>query len=246
MALPLRHLICVLLLGLTATRLSAQPAEPLAPPVRSTVVRFYYHAIADPAQGPSEPALRAFLKNQKSRFTLNVATHGYTEPMTYLGEGPLELYKETKNEKGTERKIVATIPLPPGLKGVLYIMTFSEGVYHFLPLPYSGDGMPTKQAKLINLCPESLAVKVGASQALVPARGEALLDATIAGLVLPITVARQVEGGWQMQVETTVPNLGAEDRPLFLLVPDSPAFNRVQLMQMGAMPVTAPSEAAAK
>ena len=71
-------------------------------------------------------------------------------------------------------------------------------------------------------------------------------EPTIGGLVLPITVARQVEGGWQMQVQTTVPNLGAEDRPLFLLVPDSPAFNRVQLMQMGAMPVTTPAESAAK
>jgi hypothetical protein len=179
MALSLRHLICVLLLGLTVTRISAQPADPVAPPVRSTVVRFYYHAIADPAQGPSEPALRAFLKNQKSRFTLNVATHGYTESMRYLGEGPLEVYKETKTEKGTERKIVATIPLPPGLKGVLYIMTFSEGVYHFLPLPYTGDGMRAKQAKVINLCPEALAVKVAEGNAMVAARGEAVLDATI-------------------------------------------------------------------
>ena len=246
MAISFRYLICVLLLGLTLPRLSSQPADPAAPPVRSTVVRFYYHAIADPAQGPSEPALRAFLQNQKSRITLNVATHGYTDAMKYFGEGPLELYTETKTEKGTERKVVATIPLPPSLKGVLYIITYSEGLYHFLPLPYSGDGMPAKQAKVINLCPESLAVKIAAAQTLVAAHGEAVLNAAIAGLVLPITVARQVEGGWQMQVETTVPNLGAEDRPLFLLVPDSPAFNRVQLMQMGAMPVSASSEGSAK
>ena len=189
MAISYRYLICVLLLGLTLPRLSSQPADPAAPPVRSTVVRFYYHAIAD-TQVPSEPALRAFLKNQKSRITLNVATHGYTDSLTYLGEGPLELYTETKTEKGTERKIVASIPLPPSLKGVLYIITYSEGLYHFLPMPYSGDGMPAKQAKVINLCPESLAIKIAASQALVPARGEVVLiedqlGITISELVSP-------------------------------------------------------------
>ena len=235
MAFSLRHLILGLLLGGSLASLTAQPS-PLAPPIRATVVRFYYYPTADPASGLREPSLKALLDNNKNREAIEVSPRSFSEAFTYYGEGPLVLYKEAKSDKGMVRKVVATVPLPPAQKGVLYILTYTAEGFQFLPIPYSSDGVPAKHVKVINLCPEPLAIKVAGSPALVPARGESILDGSEATLVLPIKVARQVGAEWQVLIETAVPGIKNEERLLYLFVPDSPAFHTVLMVQLGAMP----------
>jgi hypothetical protein len=237
MAISLRYLIFFLALNGTGATLIAQPLkEPLTQ--RATVVRFYYYSLTPPGANVAlnEPTLAANLDLLKTPARIEIEPSSSTNSMTYFGDGPLVLYNTVNTENGTTRKVVATVPLPPNQKGVLFFVTYIQGKYNFKPLPYSSDGVPSNHVKVINFCPVPLALQFESSQALIPANGEILMNVKDSKNVIRIKVARQMGDFWVTDISVMVPGIKEDERLLFLLLPDSPALNRVILLPMGELP----------
>jgi hypothetical protein len=167
---------------------------------------------------------------------IDVDRNSISQDITYLGTGPMILYKTEKTDQGTSRIVVATVPLPPKVKGVLYLVTYAKGTYRFKPIPFSAEDVPPNHVKILNLCPEPLAIKFASSQAVVPAQGEVAMDISTAGKSLEIKIARQRGESWRKELSMVKQSPKESEKWLFILLPDSPSFYRVRMLPMGPMP----------
>ena len=237
MAISFRYLIPLLVLFFALEPLRAQPATQ-PPPVRTTTVQFYYYSVADNSMVQVEKPIDAWLQtSSKTRAQIELSAGCFGSPTTYVGNGPLVLFTEKKNDKGTERKVIATLPLPADVKGVFYIVTYTPGIgYKFTPLPYSNKDVPEGAVKVINLTQLPLQIKIADKLSLVPAQSQSLYDASACGNTIPIKVARMKKEKWRMFIETSLPGLNGKQRTLYVFVPDSATGTSAKLLQLGDLP----------
>lgn len=229
-----RKLSVIILSGAAAVLpLAGQGA--VSPP---TTLRFYYLNQADANPGRAEPTLSGWLKDSSQSTPIEVDPGSSSPSFSYAGPGPVKLYSEEPTAGGREGKVIASLPLPAGAPGVLYLVSHGSGRFQFRPLPYSAALIPAGAAKVFNLCPEPLLVTLGKREVLIPAQGDVVLAVADTGLVLPVKVSRTVPGKpSSVLIETAVPAGKASQRLLYVLIPDSPAFNTALLLQLGDISV---------
>ena len=220
----------VLLLVCAAWSLHAATEPPSAP---ATQVRFYYLDQSEPATDRRDPILKARLKNGKTTVHLEVYPGNQSASISYTGPGPLDLYAADEAPAGQTEKVLATVALPPGTPSVLLIAAHEAGRFRFHPLPYAAERIPAGQVLVFNLCPQPLSVTLGRHGITVPAQGNAVIDPAVTELVTAFKVSREsADNPRQMVIETTLPSIRADQRLIYLLVPDSKAFNTARLIQV--------------
>jgi hypothetical protein len=217
----------VLLLACTTWSLHAATEPPPAP---ATQVRIYYMDQSEPAADRRDPVLKARIQTGKTTAHLEVYPGNQSSAISYTGTSPLKLYGAPA---GQEENVLATVALPTGATNVLLIAAHEAGRFRFHPLPYTADHIPAGQVLIFNLCPRPLSVTLGRHGATLPAQGNAVLNPAVTELVTAFKVSREsTENTRQVLIETTLPSIRTDQRLIYLLIPDSKAFNTARLIQV--------------
>jgi hypothetical protein len=182
---------------------------------------------------PPRPRTEGANQNGKTTARLEVYPGNLSASISYTGSSPLKLYGPEDAPAGQTEKVLATVAIPSDTPGMLFIATHEAGHFRFHSLPYASDRIPAGQVLVFNLCPQPLSVTLGRHSATVPAQGNAVIDPAVSELVTAFKVSPQsAENPRQMLIETSLPSIKADQRLIYLLVPDSKAFNTARLLQL--------------
>jgi hypothetical protein len=238
MAITCRYLILLLAclngaMHLHAFAPSILDDEPTIP------LRFYYLNAASEDVHKGVAPIEFIIQSGDTNVACSLVPSGVSATVDYRGPTPVSVFTEHKTDKGVVREPLGQIAFPAQWKGAFFIVTKappgSAEAFRFYPIEYWGPSLPDHHARVVNLCPLPLAVKLAGSLAMVPASGTADVDITHAVVDLPIMMALQRDTRWQMLMSSALPAPRSQ-RMLLLAFPDAAAANSVRTLVLDELP----------
>jgi hypothetical protein len=205
------------------------------------MVRFFYIDLAD-SLAPVAPALVCDYRDGRKIETLRLAPGAFSALVSYDGPREFGLQRQppaTPPAPPPPPEEVARFTLPPAWQGALILVRHDPAnpkfPFRFYPVEYWAPAPPIREIRILNLCPFSLAAKIGQSMTQV-SPGD-LFDAPLPAQAdqFGIKLALQRRDTWQRILSTALP-APSGTRFLVLVYPDSLDGESIRTLMLDDLP----------
>lgn len=230
---PLIVLLAALLPLCPTVRAQVAPAEPSA-----RAVRFYYAGYAQPGDLRESPQARFTLRNGRERVPFALNANSFSSTLDYTGTLPAPLLPEAA-ATGPSGATPAPEPIgelrcPDSWKGVLFLVLRDPAnaafPFSFHPVECWGPSVPDGCVRILNLCPQTLAAKVGSGQSAVNARAALDFPMPANRDDVPLMLAVGNADQWERILSTSV-SKPEQNKMLLVVFPNSDGHPRVVVVR---------------